>query len=972
MIGQTISHYRIIEKIGEGGMSVVYRAEDTKLKRTVALKFLPPHALGSDEEKARFLREAQSAASLEHPNICTIYEVNEFEDKTFIVMPYLEGSDLRNKIDEGPFKIETALEMTIQIAEGLQAAHEKGIVHRDIKSANIMFTRRGQPKIMDFGLAKSAEAVQVTQEGTTVGTVAYMSPEQTTSEVVDQRSDIWSFGVVMYEMLTGQRPFRGDYEQAVIYSIVNEDPEPITALRTGVPVEFERIIFKTLAKNPKHRYQSIEDVLVDLRRMKAEMDSKELLSRTGVRLPSRRRRRSTWLIPLVMVLIVTLAAVYFLEFQHPEAEGAPIPIAVADFLNETNEGELNGLSGMLITSLEQSRRLSVLTRTRMFDILKQMGRDDISRIDEALGREICQEANINVLVVASIRSFDELYTIDLKAFDIKQNKHLFATKEEGSGKSSIPSMIDKLAQKTRRELNEKSDEIQLTSENVADVITPNLEAYQQYFLGEQYINQLEHEKAQAAFHKAIELDSTFALAYYRLAYASWWGSENEDVQRAQLDKALQLIDRLPEKYRYLLQAQNKVLEEGLPEGIKVLKEMERIYPKDKEMIYNIGDFSYHEGLNEQAVDYLEKVFKMDPSHQRTLDHLTMTYMQMGEYEKALEMGRRYLVKDKSARMYLFISKIQLKLHDVEGALQTLAKARAEYPDVPGLLAQEINVYIYLDEYDRAMQIFSAFPADSLQEKSQWQLLEKEGLIQLYKGQYRDALTRQAEKIQFIFEKQDSALAAFQYATNAFIYVTGWENSEKASEAMASALQFQDAIRNKYSQGMMKQLYEEYWANIATLHVLMGELDRANAIVTDVLKDKLAAGQLIRFLIHAQKNELNQARVLSDSLLQSGRSWHKQMGQYYMAVLLTDNGDYDEAIAHLEEVQASVDVENARPVLYPMSLHLMGTIFEKSGDTLAAAASYEKLLNLWRDADPDLRILVDAKSRLAGLKSSATQ
>ena len=181
MIGQTISHYRIIEKIGEGGMSVVYRAEDTKLKRTVALKFLPPHALGSDEEKARFLREAQSAASLEHPNICTIYEVNEFEDKTFIVMPYLEGSDLRNKIDEGPFKIETALEMTIQIAEGLQAAHEKGIVHRDIKSANIMFTRRGQPKIMDFGLAKSAEAVQVTQEGTTVGTVAYMSPEQTTS-----------------------------------------------------------------------------------------------------------------------------------------------------------------------------------------------------------------------------------------------------------------------------------------------------------------------------------------------------------------------------------------------------------------------------------------------------------------------------------------------------------------------------------------------------------------------------------------------------------------------------------------------------------------------------------------------------------------------------------------------------------------------------------------------------------------------
>ncbi|MFQ6066800.1 MAG: protein kinase [bacterium] len=257
--------YQIIQELGRGGMGVVYKAQDTKLKRTVALKFLPPELTHISEVKDRFMREAQAAAALDHPHICTVYEFDEAEDKTFISMAYIEGQSLKKKIESGPLELDEALRIATQVAEGLQEAHKKGVVHRDIKSANIMVTDKGQAKIMDFGLARAPGRTLITKEGMTMGTIAYMSPQQARGEEVDHRTDIWSLGVVLYEMFTGQRPFKGEHDQAVVYSILKEKPKPITDLKAEIPMAIEQVVGKALEKNPDDRYQQIEDLLDDLR-----------------------------------------------------------------------------------------------------------------------------------------------------------------------------------------------------------------------------------------------------------------------------------------------------------------------------------------------------------------------------------------------------------------------------------------------------------------------------------------------------------------------------------------------------------------------------------------------------------------------------------------------------------------------------------------------------------------------------------
>lgn len=316
MIGKTISHYKIIEKLGGGGMGVVYKAEDTKLDRFVALKFLPPELTRDEESKKRFIHEAKAASALEHTNICNIHEIDETDDgQIFIVMSSYEGETLKKKIERGPLKIDDAIDITMQIAEGLSRAHEKEIIHRDIKPANIFITEEGVAKILDFGLAKVTGQTQLTQMGSTVGTVAYISPEQARGEKVDHRTDIWALGIVFYEMITGQAPFKGDYEQAILYSIINEEPTPLKKVNPSIEPELVRIVDKSLKKDPESRYSSVEEILKDFKSYKESLSAREMET-FNLRTFLRRIRQPRIAIPTVfLIIIIILAGVWFFNHQ---------------------------------------------------------------------------------------------------------------------------------------------------------------------------------------------------------------------------------------------------------------------------------------------------------------------------------------------------------------------------------------------------------------------------------------------------------------------------------------------------------------------------------------------------------------------------------------------------------------------------------------------------------------------------------
>lgn len=513
MIGQTISHYKIVSELGRGGMGIVYKAEDTKLKRTIAIKFLTPQALGDQEEKARFIREAQAVAALDHPNISTVHEIDEVLGKTFIVMAYVEGQSLKEKIESGPHKLVEALELAIQIAQGLQEAHEKGVVHRDIKSANVMVNMRGEAKIMDFGLAKLAERTKLTKRGMTVGTVAYMSPEQARGEDVDHRTDIWSLGIVLYEMITGQLPFKGDYEQAVIYSVMNEEPEPMTGLRTGVPIDLERLVNKALAKNPDERYQNVNEIVVDLKRLIKVHESKTqeaASTRTSVEVGNRHYKYGA---ATLIAIIILMGGVYLISGRvFTGSEKTFDSIAVLPFENVTDDPEVaflcDGIPERLINRLSLIPGFKVISRTSAFAL-----RDRMESLIE-VGRIL----NVNAVLIGRLeRRVDEL-VISAELVDLRDNTQIWGERYRLPARD-LPELENIIAASISEHLElQLSTEIQNRLSRSYPVVP---EAYELYLKGNFLAvgSPTEMDLGLEYFRQAVSIDPGFALGHAGLADA---------------------------------------------------------------------------------------------------------------------------------------------------------------------------------------------------------------------------------------------------------------------------------------------------------------------------------------------------------------------------------------------------------------------------------------------------------------------
>ena len=654
MVGKTISHYKILEKLGAGGMGVVYKAEDTKLKRIVALKFLPQQTLASAEEKRRFVHEAQAAAALNHANICTVYEIDESEGQTFIAMEYVEGQNLKQKVGSSPLKLEETLDIAMQVAQGLHEAHEKGIVHRDIKTANVMTTSKGQVKITDFGLAKLREQTKLTKTGTTMGTAAYMSPEQTQGEEVDQRTDIWSLGVLLYEMLTGKLPFAGDYEQAVMYSILHEEPEPITGLRTGVPMELERIVFKVLEKNPEERYQHADELLIDLQRVQKSLETKSHRF-VPSEVKSRGRRWSTS--PVLWTTIIVLFGLAGGVLLFYPSKTIPFSkrdwILITDFENLTGEDVFDkSLNTALTVSIEQSSYVNVYSRRRIEQTLKRMKMNDVDRIDEEVGSEIAEREGIKVMLVPSISRLGERYVLTSEIKDVKTGTSLQSHIVQAQGQEEVLSALDNATKAIRQNLGETLASISQSSKPLSKVTTSSLEALKQYSLGIENHRKGNFDEAKLYYENALRIDSTFTAARASLGMihfevSAWREGFDREKGKRLLAKVVEHVDNLTDKEKYgILAFYARAVENNLEKAIEYCKMRLALYPEDVAAFNNLGWYYQQMQRYREALPELKRALQIDPYFSIAYHKLNSMYLyNLGEVDSAITWAKRQISDD---------------------------------------------------------------------------------------------------------------------------------------------------------------------------------------------------------------------------------------------------------------------------------------------------------------------------------------
>jgi serine/threonine protein kinase/tetratricopeptide (TPR) repeat protein len=703
-IGQTISHYKIIEKIGQGGMGEVFLAEDTSLDRKVALKFLPKEMQQDDVARKRFRREARSAAALDHPYICNIHEVGEFEGKSFIAMEYLEGVDLRKKLNLGPLPLRRSLEVAVEIAEALEAAHDKGIVHRDLKPANIMLTRGGHVKVMDFGLARkmlpsetgqdATVSTSITHPGVVPGTLAYMSPEQVRGLPADTRSDITAFGVMLYEMLTGVNPLKKSTPMDTANAILNEIPPPLARYMHQVPELVQHTVGKMLAKEPQERFQSVHEVRTDLMEI---LRGPAVVTTSEAQGPIARRLRPLWLMLALLVLIFAIAATSWWvqdRFFKSPAEALAFEerdwILIADFENQTGDDIFDdSLITAFTIGLEQSRYANVYPKPRVRESLQRMKKTEVNKIDASIAQQIALREGIKALVIPGITGIGDNYRLTASIRDPVSAIDVKVESVEAKGEGEILDALDTLARKVRKDLGESMEAISQSSKPLAKVTTSSLRALRLYTSAAEKNNfEGKYDEAELLAKQALEIDPGFTYARAALGMTQVRVLNKQEEGTKHLAEAVKNADDLTDREKYTLLAWHaKHVKQDLESAAEYEKALITLYPDLSAARNNLG-LTYRElGRYDDAIAEFKEAIRIDPYQMLASDNLNIIYLhRLGDVAAAIDNCERMLAFDPRHRWANYrLGWAYLGMDKLEKAQEAFERALEVNPRIPLIL-----------------------------------------------------------------------------------------------------------------------------------------------------------------------------------------------------------------------------------------------------------------------------------------------